>query len=149
MSSRRLVWLLAGLSMLCAPLAGALEFRSVRDTGSILYEAPALSAKKLFVVSRYYPVEVMTTQDGWARVRDATGSITWIPVSALSPQRMLLVISDHADVRVEASVQAAIAFSVPKNGVLQLLDAPQGAWVHVRHRDGSSGFASITDLWGL
>ena len=148
MRAGRLVWLLAGL-MAYAPLAGALEFRSVRETGSVLYEAPALTAKKLFVVSRYYPVEVLSTQDGWSRVRDATGSISWMPSAALSSQHMLLVIVDRADVRVAGSRSAAVAFSVPKNGVLQMLEPPQNDWVHVRHRDGTSGYVSISDLWGL
>ncbi|WP_230369385.1 SH3 domain-containing protein [Paludibacterium denitrificans] len=40
-----------------------------------LYEAPALTATKLFVVSRYYPVEVISRQKEWARVRDASGAI--------------------------------------------------------------------------
>lgn len=132
-----------------APLAGALEFRSVKDSGAVLYEAPALSAKKLFVVSRYYPVEVLSTQGDWARVRDATGSIAWMPRAALSAQRMLLVVSERAVVRTSADASAPLAFTVPKNGVLQLLSPPAGNWVHVRHRDGSSGYASLSDLWGL
>ncbi|TDR73506.1 SH3 domain-containing protein [Paludibacterium purpuratum] len=148
MSPRRLTWLVACLSMAYAPLAGALEFRSVKESGAVLYEAPALSAKKLFVVSRYYPVEVLSTQDAWARVRDATGAISWLPSAALSAQRWLLVVSERADVRTTPTA-AGVAFSVPKNGVLQLMDPPSNGWVHVRHRDGSTGYASITDLWGL
>jgi SH3 domain protein len=149
MSPRRLAWLCATLVMASAPLAGALEFRSVRDSGAVLYEAPALSAKKLFVVSRYYPVEVLSTQENWARVRDATGSITWIPQSALSAQHMLLVVAERAVVRTTPDASAPVAFIVPRNGVLELLSPPTGTWVHVRHRDGSSGYASLSDFWGL
>ncbi|WP_252346169.1 SH3 domain-containing protein [Paludibacterium sp. B53371] len=140
---------MALLAMASAPLAGALEFRSVKETGSVLYEAPALSAKKLFVVSRYYPVEVLNTQDAWSRVRDATGGIAWLPSAALSAQRTLLVVNERADVRASAASNAQVVFSVPKNGVLQLIDPPVNGWVHVRHRDGSSGYANISDLWGL
>ncbi|MBV8645881.1 SH3 domain-containing protein [Paludibacterium sp.] len=149
MSPRRLAWIAALAAMAFAPLAGALEFRSVKETGAVLYEAPALTAKKLFVVSRYYPVEVLSTQDAWSRVRDATGGIAWMPSAALSAQRTLLVVSERADVRDAAGVSAAVVFSVPKNGVLLLVDPPVNGWVHVRHRDGSSGYASISDLWGL
>jgi len=148
MKRGRLQWLLVGL-LAYAPLAGALEFRSVKEMGAILYDAPTLSAKKLFVASRYYPVEVLSKQDGWSRVRDATGSIAWMPSSALSVQRMVLVVSERTEVRASGESSAATVFSVPKNGVLQLLDPPQGGWVHVRHPDGASGYASISDLWGL
>jgi len=149
MSARRLAWLLTGCLLVFAPLVSALEFRSVKTSSAVLYETPALSAKKLFVVSRYYPVEVLSTQDSWARVRDATGSISWMPMGVLSTERILLVVSDRADVHSRGLATSPVVFSVAKNGVLQLLEVPTDGWVHVRHRDGASGYASIKDLWGL
>ncbi|WP_199053509.1 SH3 domain-containing protein [Aquitalea sp. ASV15] len=146
---RRLVTAAAVLAGLHALPAQALEFRSVKETGVALYEAPALSAKKLFLVSRYYPVEVLSSQKDWARVRDATGGIAWIPQAALSGQRWLLVTADQAVVRATASADGQPLFSVARDGVLQWQEAPKDGWVKVKHRDGSSGFARITDLWGL
>jgi len=146
---RRLVIVAAVLTGLLSLPAHALEFRSVKETGVALYEAPALSAKKLFVVSRYYPVEVLSSQKEWARVRDATGGIAWIPVAALSGQRWLLVTADQTVVRDSPKGDGKALFSVSRDGVLQLVQPPQDGWVKVRHRDGSSGFARITDLWGL
>ena len=140
---------LATLMLLASPYASALAFRSVKETGAVMYEAPALSAKKLFVVSRYYPVEVLSTQGEWSRVRDATGSIAWMPSAVLSSGRTLLVVVPRADIRAKADPKADVVFSVPRNGVLQLVTAPVNDWVSVRHRDGSTGFARITDLWGL
>jgi SH3 domain protein len=146
---RRLVAAAAVLAGLYALPAQALEFRSVKETGVALYEAPTLSAKKLFVVSRYYPVEVLSSQKEWSRVRDATGGIAWIPLAALSGQRWLLVTADQAVVRATASTDGQPLFSVARDGVLQWQEAPKDGWVKVKHRDGSSGFARITDLWGL
>ncbi|UTH74928.1 SH3 domain-containing protein [Chromobacterium sp. IIBBL 290-4] len=137
------------LALGAAQAAQALEFRSVKETGVALYEAPSLSAKKLFVVSRYFPVEVLSSQKEWARVRDATGGIAWIPSAALSRQRWLLVVSPQAGVRDKAGEDGKLLFSVPKDGVLELQEAPQDGWVKVKHRDGSVGYARITDLWGL
>lgn len=148
MKKRLVVSLLLAIG-LAAPQANALEFRSVKETGVALYEAPALSAKKLFVVSRYYPVEVLTTQKEWSRVRDATGGIAWIPSAALSVQRMLLVVVDKSEVRAAADAASPLRFAVPRDGVLELLEPPKAGWVKVRHRDGAEGFARITDLWGL
>ncbi|TCP11035.1 SH3-like domain-containing protein [Crenobacter luteus] len=142
-------WLLATLAGLFSLSAGALEFRSVKETGVALYEAPALSAKKLFVVSRYYPVEVLSTQKEWARVRDATGGVAWMPAAALSNQRWLLVVAERAEVRAGAAADAAVRFAVPRDGVLELVEPPRAGWVRVRHRDGAEGYARIDDLWGL
>lgn len=141
--------LLAALLGLAAGAAHALEFRSVKDNGALLYEAPALSAKKLFVVSRYYPVEVLSEHQQWARVRDATGSIAWIPGNALSSQRWLLVTAPEAKVRRSAAASAPLSFSVSQDGVLELLAPPKAGWVKVRHRDGTQGYARIDELWGL
>uniref|UniRef100_UPI000AF5CCEF SH3 domain-containing protein n=1 Tax=Aquitalea magnusonii TaxID=332411 RepID=UPI000AF5CCEF len=49
----------------------------------------------------------------------------------------------------QASADGQPVFSVARDGVLQWQEAPKDGWVKVKHRDGSSGFARITDLWGL
>ncbi|WP_199102027.1 SH3 domain-containing protein [Aquitalea sp. ASV11] len=146
---RCLVTVTAMLAGFIALPAQALEFRSVKETGVALYEAPALSAKKLFVVSRYYPVEVLSSQKEWSRVRDATGGIAWIPLAALSSQRWLLVTADQAVVRDAPAADAKPLFSVARDGVLQWQEAPKDGWVRIKHRDGSGGYARISDLWGL
>ncbi|SCK07348.1 SH3 domain-containing protein [Vogesella sp. LIG4] len=135
-----------------ASLAGtafALEFRSVKETGVALYDGPTLSARKLFVVSRYYPVEVLTTQKDWSRVRDATGGIAWIPGAALSNRRTLLVVADRLPVREAADDKSKVLFWAEKDLVLDMADEPQSSWVKVKHRDGTTGYARIGGLWGL
>lgn len=145
---RRLIVAAAVLASL-AGTAFALEFRSVKETGVALYDAPGLTARKLFVVSRYYPVEVLSTQKDWSRVRDATGSIAWIPDAALSTRRMLLVTADRLEVRDQPADTGRLLFRVEKDGVLEMVEAPQSSWVKIKHRDGSTGFARISGLWGL
>lgn len=140
---------LATVLALMASTVFALEFRSVKETGVALYEAPVLSAKKLFVVSRYYPVEVLVTQKDWARVRDATGGIAWIPSAALSTRQMLLVTADQLAVRAAPAENAAVLFQARKDLALELLEPPQSGWVKVRHRDNTVGYAPISGLWGL
>ncbi|NDV14291.1 SH3 domain-containing protein [Crenobacter caeni] len=139
-------------ALLAAALAGhasALEFRSVKETGVSLYDAPSLTAKRLFVVSRYYPVEVLSQQKEWARVRDASGGVAWIPAAALSVQRMLLVTAPEAAVHRAASAGAPLAYRLPKNAVVELTGQVEGGWAPVRHRDGAAGFVRIGEVWGL
>lgn len=141
--------LLAAVLALVAGTAFALEFRSVKETGVALYDAPNLSAQKLFVVSRYFPVEVLATQKDWSRVRDATGGIAWIPSAALSTRRTVLVTADKLAVRESADDKARVLFWAEKDLVLDMVEAPQSSWVKLKHRDGSSGYARINGLWGL
>ncbi|KMJ53460.1 hypothetical protein ACG97_08080 [Vogesella sp. EB] len=139
----------AAVLALLASTVFALEFRSVKETGVALYEAPNLAAKKLFVVSRYYPVEVLVTQKDWARVRDATGGIAWIPAAALSTRQMLLVTAEQLPVRAAPAESAAVLYQAGKDLALELLEPPQSGWVKVRHRDNTVGYARIAGLWGL
>lgn len=141
---------LCALAAVClSPSVFALQFMSVKETGVAFYEAPTLAAKKLFVVSRYYPVEVLSTQRDWSRVRDATGGIAWIPSAALSTQRWVLVVTDKSVARNNPDRAAPVSFSLVKNSVLQLVEDPKDQWVKVRHRDGSVGYMEISDVWGL
>jgi SH3-like domain-containing protein len=55
----------------------AAEFRSVSERVAVLYDAPSARATKLFVVSQYYPVEVMVSVDNWLKVRDVSGELAW------------------------------------------------------------------------
>jgi SH3-like domain-containing protein len=151
---RRAAALVAALALpallgLAAPPAAAQEFRSVAPPVAILYDAPSTKARRLFVVTQGYPLRVESTIQGWARVRDAAGDITWIESGALSSARTVLVRVPATSVRSAASEAAPLAFQAAQGVWLELLAPPEGEWVRVRHRDGTTGFARARDLWGL
>jgi hypothetical protein len=66
---------------LCAALApdalGA-EYRAIGDPATVLYDAPSVKAKPLFVLGRDTPLEVVVPLEGWVKVRDVGGTIGWI-----------------------------------------------------------------------
>ena len=66
--------------------AQAFEFVSVAAP-SILYDAPSLKANKLFVATRYLPLEQIVSLDNWVKVRDSSGKLFWIEKRALSSKR--------------------------------------------------------------
>ena len=73
------VWLpLIWLMTLMPVSAFALEFRSVAVPKAVLYDAPSSAAKKILLLSQYYPVEIIVNLGDWLKVRDAQGSISWI-----------------------------------------------------------------------
>jgi SH3-like domain-containing protein len=141
--------LLAVLTMLvAASTAFALDYRSVAEAAS-MYDAPSAKSKPLFVALAGTPVELVVSLDGWSKVRDSRGDLTWIEKKYLAEKRNVIVRFDRAQVRVAADDKAALVFEAERDVVLELLEAASGGWVRVRHRDGHSGFIKAPQVWGL
>jgi SH3-like domain-containing protein len=127
--------------------AAAADFRSVAENVAILYDAPSARAKKLFVVSQGYPFEVVVVVEGWSKVRDASGDLTWIESRHLADKRMVLVKAPVAQVREAANDNAPVVFQAQQNVLLELVEVA-GPWLRVRHRDGQAGYISVAQAWG-
>jgi SH3-like domain-containing protein len=126
----------------------AADFRSVAENAAVLYDGPSAKAKKLYVVSHGYPVEVVVVVEGWSKVRDVSGEMTWIESKLLSDKRTIMVRTPLAQVREAADDNAPVAFQAQQNVLLELLEVASGGWLRVRHRDGQSGYVRVTQVWG-
>ncbi|MCX7138930.1 MAG: SH3 domain-containing protein [Proteobacteria bacterium] len=131
-----------------APVALA-EFRSVADHAVVLYDAPSLKAKKLHILGRNYPVEIVVTLEGWAKVRDAGGELAWIETKSLSERRSVMVKVSLADVRQATDDKAPLAFQAEQNVLLDLVELTGTGWARVAHRDGQSGYIKLNVVWGV
>ena len=127
--------------------AAAAEFRSVADNAAVLYDAPSIKAKKLYVVSHGYPVEIVVAVEGWSKVRDASGELTWIESRHLAEKRTVLVKAPLAQVRASADDKAPVVFQAQQDVVLELMEVT-GGWLRVRHRDGQAGYVRTAQAWG-
>ena len=136
------------LLALAWPAAGG-EFRSIAENGTLMYDAPSVRAKKLFVASRYYPVEVVINIDAWVKVRDHAGDLTWVEKKALSDKRTIVVTAALAEVRQTPSDEAAMVFQAQRGVALDLAEAQAGGWVKVRHADGQVGYVKLNQVWGF
>ena len=90
---------LAFCAMSGAASVSAGEYCSIGENGTVLYDAPSTRAKKMFVASRYYPVEIMVNIDQWARVRDVAGDLVWVEKKALAELRTVVVTAATAEIR--------------------------------------------------
>lgn len=143
--------LLLALLWALAALSGALhagEFRSIGDQAAVLYDAPSGKANKRYVVTQGYPVEVVVVVEGWTKVRDAKGELTWIENKHLAEKRFLLVKVPLAQIRRSPEDGAPVVFEAEENVLLELLEVARGGWLRVRHRDGGEGFVKVTQIWG-
>lgn len=152
--ARRVALALAALAT-AAPALGA-EFRVTADAPTVLYDAPSARARPQFAFGRDVPVEVLVSVDAWTKVRDLGGSIGWIPSKSLADKRVLQVRVALADVRAGPDDGAPLVFRAEQNVLLELAEPATSAgntatpgWVKVRHRDGATGFARVTQVFGL
>jgi SH3-like domain-containing protein len=136
------------LAALCATPAAALEYRSVGVAAAILYDAPSVKARKLFLLGKGYPVEILVTLEGWNKVRDATGELAWIEAKDLSPARMVMVRVARAEIRQAPQDDAPVLFQAEQDVLLEFVELA-GAYARVRHADGATGYVRVNEVWGL
>jgi SH3-like domain-containing protein len=138
----------ASLGLVGAGPALAAEFRSVAETAAVLYDAPSARARKLYVVSQGYPFEIVVVVEGWSKVRDATGELSWVENRLLTDKRTVLVKVPLARVLESADDRAPVVFQAQQNVLLELLEVAGGGWLKVRHRDGQIGFVKVAQVSG-
>jgi len=144
----------AGVFSLATLLVGACavqaaEFRAAVDDAVVLYDGPSAQTKKLFIVSRGYPLEVIVTVQGWVKVRDASGAFSWVEAAKVSSkQRTVMVKIPLAQVRQAADEKSPVVFQAQQNVVMELTEVA-GSWLRVRHRDGATGYIRMTQVWGV
>lgn len=136
------------LACVSCQLASAIEYRTV-EAATVLYDAPSQRGSKLFVIKRDTPVELVVSLEGWCKVRDAEGGLSWIEKKYLAERRTVIVTVSRAEIRKTADAGAALVFEAEKNVALDYLETAPGGWAKVRHRDGQSGFVRANQIWGL
>ena len=141
---------------LCSLCAAAAEYRSTSEPATVLYDAPSARARPMFVYGRDVPVEVLVGVEGWTKVRDAAGTIGWMPAKALSDRRVVVVRPAVADVRASPDDAAPVVFRAEQTVILDVAETASSAtsaaapgWVHVRHRDGASGYIRLSQVFGF
>lgn len=141
---RKLAWLVA------ATLAGsawAFDYLSVAEP-TAMYDAPSHKAQPLFAVAAGTPVEAVVSLDAWIKVRDSKGDLAWMERRNLSQKRTVIVMTERAEVRLQADEKASPVFVAEKDVVLEWLEPGPLGWVRVKHRDGQSGFVKAAQVWG-
>ena len=143
------VVLLAAILACGASGSFAADLRSVSERAAVLYDAPSVRARKLYVVNQFYPLEVVVNIDNWVKVRDAGGELTWIEKKALSERRTVIVTVALADVRQAADEKSPLVFQAREGVILDLAEVGATGWVRVQHRDGQAGYVRNNQVWGL
>lgn len=150
------LWLKKSAHILCTSLllflpncvAAEMEYLSIAENAVVMYDAPSLRADKLYVASIHLPVEIVVNVEGWAKVRDSSGSLAWVEKKVLSEQRYVVVTAPVADIYQSPDMNSALVFQAEENIVMEWLDSDIKGWVKVRHFDGQTGYVKVNQVWG-
>jgi SH3 domain protein len=141
-------WFALFALFLCASAVHAVEYVSVSENNAILYDAPSIKAKKLFVVNRYMPFEQIVTLDNWVKVRDRSGGLYWVEKRVLSDKRYVFALLPLVDVRAAPDFASPRLFQVRQQVALERLESTGTGWIKVRHQDGNVGYVRSVEVWG-
>ena len=150
----KLSCLSAVFAVLAATFAGqasALDFKSIGAAPAVLYDAPSVRGKKVFVAPRNMPVEVILSYGEWSKVRDSAGDLSWVESKALVAKRFVIVKASAGRVHTAPEEASPLVFNADRGVLLEMSEptsAASAGWVKVRHRDGQSGFVKAGEVWG-
>ena len=141
---------LVALSLVgAAAAAPAADYRSVNVPAAILYDAPSLAGKKLYLIKAQTPVEVVVRLEGWFKVRDAEGTLAWVEARNLGERRTLVVTAPRAEIRQADKPDAPVLAELEKWVIVDFVEPAAPGWAKVHHRDGATGYVRATQVWGL
>ena len=141
---------LVALSLISAAGAAlAIDYRSVSVPAAILFDAPSLQGKKLYLIKAQTPVEVVVRLEGWFKVRDAEGTLAWLESRNLVEKRTLVVTAPQAEIRQSDKLESAVLAELDKWVAVEFIEPASPGWAKVRHRDGATGYIRSTQVWGL
>jgi SH3-like domain-containing protein len=107
---------------------------------------PGTNTEVLWQVEKYYPVEVVHKQGDWYLFKDFEGDEGWIHRTLLAPLDTTVVKRDNCNVRSGPGTEHEIQF-VAEKGIPFKVIKRQGAWMHVQHADGDTGWIHKNLIW--
>lgn len=137
--------LLAGVF---APLeAQSREMVSVARPEINMRTGPGTGHDSVWLLSRGYPLQVLSRQGKWLQVKDFESDKGWVyrPLTDSTPH--FVVKAKVANIRKSPSTQARIVGKAEYGDVLRTL-AHKGDWAKIRDADGLVGWVARRLLWG-
>ena len=128
------------------------DFMSVLSNQAFMHEAPSDSTKKSYIVTKGYPVKVLVSLKEWKKVKDHTGSISWIKSEHLTSKRMVLNLKKNNPIYYGVYSDSPILAFVNENVPLELVEEEDIGInlikVYSKITD-LEGFIHKENLWGI
>jgi SH3-like domain-containing protein len=145
MKSFKLIYVLFSAFFFMSGIAMA-ERLSLSVPVANIRSGPGETYAVLWKVERYYPFEIIKTDQQWYRFRDFEGDQGWIHKSLVSNTPSVITTKDTCNVRLEPNTESNILFTVEK-GIPFKIIKKKGDWIHIEHADGDTGWIHKTIVW--
>ncbi len=121
-------------ALLCSATVSAMaaEFVSVKNDGVNLRSGPATNDEILFQLPAGYPLQVLSKQGKWLKVRDYENDKGWIYASLVSKTRYVIVKVKDGNVRSGPGTNYDKVGKVVRDVILRNTDR-KGDWVKIAH----------------
>jgi len=140
-------WFLSFLALTGLALtASAAEYMSVSKDGVNIRAGADTKAEILWEVFKDFPLQVLSKDGKWARIKDFEGDSGWIFAPLLSKKQTAIVKVKSANMRSGPGKNYEITATV-KYGVVFNLVAQENGWAQLKHEDGTSGWIHASLLW--
>ncbi|MBK6513117.1 MAG: SH3 domain-containing protein [Polyangiaceae bacterium] len=140
-----------GVSFLLLPHVASAEILSVKGASANFREKPSETAKLKFSADQFYPVEVLETKNGWAKIRDFEGEEAWVAERLLAKQPSVVISADKANIRSAPNTTSPVVFKVERGEVFKIVDRKnlqKSEWIKVIDAKGEGGWIRDDMTWG-
>lgn len=140
-----------GVSFLLLPHVASAEMLSVKGASANFREKPSETAKLKFSADQFYPVEVLETKNGWAKIRDFEGEEAWVAERLLTKQPSVVISAEKANVRSAPNTSSPVVFKVERGEVFKIVDRKsleKMEWLKVVDAKGEGGWIRDDMTWG-
>ena len=121
-------------ALICSAAVSAMaaDFVSVKNDGVNLRSGPATNDEILFQLPAGYPLQVLSKQGKWLKVRDFENDKGWIYASLVSRTRYVIVKVKDGNVRSGPGTKYDKVGKVVRDVILRSTDR-KGDWVKISH----------------
>jgi uncharacterized protein YgiM (DUF1202 family) len=106
------------------------ETRSIGKPNTNVLSGPGLNYKVLYKATQGYPVEILSKQKAWVKVKDWEGVTGWVHSRMLSNVRTAVVLVGRANVRSEPSIDSSVLGKVSQ-GEIYLVMSQDSDWAQI------------------
>ncbi|MBI2875322.1 MAG: SH3 domain-containing protein [Candidatus Tectomicrobia bacterium] len=137
-----LIWLSVVQAAVC--LAGT---TSIKVPGAHIRSGPGSNYRILWRADQFYPLEVLSRNGNWYRVKDFKGKVGWVHQEQTSDTPTVVVKARWADVRSGPGSHYPLRLTAERGSAFHCIQEV-GHWVQVGYVYGEMGWIDRKLLWG-
>ena len=124
----------------------AADYLRIKKDGVNIRSGPSTRKEILWEVFKDFPVQVISSKGDWVQVKDFEGDKGWVYKKLTSKDKRVIVKVNTANMRIGPGKNYELVATV-KYGVVFTPLEKEGAWIKVRHEDGTNGWIYNTLIW--